>query len=363
MRLLLTTDTVGGVWTFTKELASQLLASGCEVLLLSLGRLPSSEQVAAVEQLSAQGLFQFVASEAPLEWMPANTEAYAAAESVLLELCCEFQPDVLLLSQFCFGALPVAAAKIVIAHSDVLGWASAVGKAPLAEDLWLRTYRSLVRTGLNGAGAVVAPTRAMLDSLAANFNLPERAYVIPNGRSRPSNEHSVERQLQAVTAGRMWDPAKNLAILTQIYPSMPVLVAGENRASKHGVEHLILLGQTAEADLMRLFHESSVYICASVYEPFGLAPLEAALCGCAILANDIPSLREVWGDAALYFQDAQSLSDRLQMFAADPAFLAEARQHSYGRALHFTVQRMADSYLRLIASLTTDATRSEARAA
>ena len=56
-----------------------------------------------------------------------------------------------------------------------------------------------------------------------------------------------------------------------------------------------MLGPLAEEDLLALFQESAIYLCTSRYEPFGLAPLEAALCGCAVVANDIESLREVWG--------------------------------------------------------------------
>ena len=41
MRILMTTDTVGGVWSFTKELSRGLLENGCEVALVSLGRMPT----------------------------------------------------------------------------------------------------------------------------------------------------------------------------------------------------------------------------------------------------------------------------------------------------------------------------------
>jgi glycosyltransferase involved in cell wall biosynthesis len=88
-----------------------------------------------------------------------------------------------------------------------------------------------------------------------------------------------------------------------------------------------------------------------VYEPFGLAPLEAALCGCAVVANDIPSLREVWADSALYFQNRESLSCLLQKLSTDYDFLGQAQIRSQLRARHFTAQRMAAAYLGLFHSL------------
>ena len=145
--------------------------------------------------------------------MPQNASAYAAGEALLLGMHEGFQPDVLLLSQFCFGALPVDVPKVVVAHSDVLSWADAVGKAPLADDGWLRTYRSLVQQGLDGADMVVAPTRAMLDDLRTHFAVPAHAEVIANGRTLRIADGTTPRKLQAVTAGRVWDEAKNLQLL------------------------------------------------------------------------------------------------------------------------------------------------------
>ena len=364
MRLLMTTDTVGGVWTFTSELASELLARGCHVALVSFGRAPSREQEGWLRNLTNKcPNFLFAASETPLEWMPENASAYTGGEPLLLKLCASFQPDALLLSQFCFGALPVDAPKIVLAHSDVLSWAEAVGKVPLPEDAWLRTYCSLAQRGLNGANTVVAPTRAMLKDLRANFSVAARAQVIANGRTLPCVDNTSARKLRAVTAGRMWDDAKNLKLLAECVSPMPLLIAGENTITEGDNTKLTMLGRQSEAELLELFRTSAIYICSSVYEPFGLAPLEAALCGCAVLSNDIPSLREVWGDSATYFNDAASLSRLLMVMSESPEELVAAQARSHTRALTYTSARMADNYMRLIEPIIASTARSEAHAA
>jgi len=74
MRVLMTTDTVGGVWTFTQELAAGLLRSGCAVALVSLGRHPSNEQRTWADNLTcAWGTnFRYKALDTPLEGMPRN---------------------------------------------------------------------------------------------------------------------------------------------------------------------------------------------------------------------------------------------------------------------------------------------------
>lgn len=352
MRLLLTADTVGGVWTFACELAGELLARGHEILLVSFGRAPSASQAAEIANLATCGTLQYVASEIALEWQPDNCNAYALGAPLLLRLCEQFLPNVLLLSQFCFGALPVVAPKVVIAHSDVLSWADAVGSAPLVNDEWLRTYCELVQAGLNGADLVVAPTAAMLGVLRTHFLVRAATRVIANGRSLPLlTPAPAERQIRAVTAGRMWDPAKNLALLSAAHLPFPVVVAGENDSETFRTDQVTYTGQLGADALQALLRESSIYLCCSRYEPFGLAALEAALSGCAVLANDIPSLREVWGDGALYFHDAATLSLLLRELHTDVVLLEAAQARSVKRAQRYTSSAMAEGYLHAIDSL------------
>jgi glycosyltransferase involved in cell wall biosynthesis len=170
---------------------------------------------------------------------------------------------------------------------------------------------------------------------------------IPNGRTlAPASE--TTRQLRAISAGRLWDEAKDIGLLAGVSSSIPLFIAGQARHdgmnASQQVGSAILLGRLPEPDLLRFFRESAIYICTSRYEPFGLAPLEAALSGCAVLARDIPSLREVWQDAARYFSDSQSLQVLLDEFASDPQSLRAAQRRSHQRALLFTGERMVSSY-------------------
>lgn len=356
MRLLLTTDTVGGVWTFSCELARELLKRGHEVLLVSFGRAPSPLQSAEASDLAKSGSLRYVSTAIALEWQPDNHSAYALGAPLLLRLCEQYCPDALLLSQFCYGALPVRAPKVVVAHSDVLSWADATSNAPLADDDWLRTYRVLVQMGLAGADLVVAPTAAMLDCLLCNFIVHTAARIISNGRSVPQPPTRPERQMRAMTAGRMWDPAKNLLMLRAAELPLPVAIAGESDGTTFGADRITCTGQLGMDALLAMFRTSAIYICCSRYEPFGLAALEAALCGCAVLAHDIPSLREVWGDGALYFQDADTLSSLLRQLCNDAALLAAAQARSSARAQRYTSAAMAEGYLRAIESLVSSRT-------
>jgi glycosyltransferase involved in cell wall biosynthesis len=360
MRILLTTDTIGGVWTFTRELCMELLRRGHEVALASFGRLPSEEQRAwaDLQERTFPQCFRYVSSDAPLEWMEENEASYAGGASVLLQLTKQVQPDIVHSNQLCYGALPLSIPIVVTAHSDVLSWAAACRPEGLEDTPWLRRYLDIVQRGLESATTVVAPTRWMAEALQYFYEDLPQVHVIFNGRTIPPPPMNGERALQAVTAGRLWDEAKNATMLREVHSPMPILIAGEqgeqNIAANGQIGSARLLGALPELALLNLFRQSSIYLATSIYEPFGLAPLEAALCGCAVLVNDIASLREVWGEAALYFRDASSLSALLLRLSNDRSMIAKAQAVSRARAHELTTQRMADQYETLYSRLLTD---------
>lgn len=363
MRLLITTDPIGGVWTFTAELTASLLSRGHAVSLVSLGGpLFADQQTSVQRQQTTHGdRFQFIASAAPLEWMQGNEQAFEQGEAVVHTAAAEFEPDILLSNQFCFGATTLPIPRVVAAHSDVLSWARAANPAALAATPWLNRYTALVQRGLLQANAVTAPTQSVAKGIKNSFFLPTNAIVIPNGRTlHPTGKDAgttaapvVERRLQAIVAGRLWDQAKGVGVLGELTLPLPVLLAGQTSHDGQTVPPLPgvdLLGQLSPADLQARYRESAIYLCTSVYEPFGLAPLEAALNGCALVCRDLPSLREVWGDSATYFTDAAGLQTVSAKLVTDPDALAEAQLLARRRASTYTAERMADAYLSVFAS-------------
>ena len=349
MRVLMTTDAIGGVWTFTQELACGLLKNGCAVALVCFGAKPSKAQREWCRTIAQAwgSSFHFQESYVPLEWMPDNQNAYSDGAHLLMSIARQFKPDILQSNQYCFGALPLDIPKILVAHSDVLSWADDCRGGSLDDSEWLRTYCSLVTKGLAGADSVVAPTQWMLQALARHFTLPVSTGVIPNGRTLAAG-HLWPRKLQVVSAGRLWDEAKNISLLSNLRSPLPLLIAGEGLpGTEHGEPPFAtFLGRLPEHDLLALFRDSAIYICTSIYEPFGLAPLEAGQCGCAVLANNIPSLREVWQDGALYFSDAASLSALLFDLDSSSELLHAAQQRSLQRARTFSGERMVQSHFR-----------------
>jgi glycogen synthase len=345
LRVLLTTDTVGGVWQFTIELARRLVAGGDEVLLAAMGREPNVEQrrqAAAIEGLTLH------AQPYKLVWMGDPWDDLDAAARWLRGLEARFAPDVVHLNDLAHGDLPWAAPVVVTAHSCVCSWWTSV-HGVAAPSSWDR-YRARVTATLHAADAVVAPTRAMLDMLVRHYGVLARAQVIHNGRDAGARDGTTKEPL-VLAAGRLWDPAKNLGTLAAIAPRLPwpVHMAGEARCPDGAETHfpgVHALGQLPDAELRHWMERAAIYALPARYEPFGLSALEAAQCGCALVLGDIASLREVWGGDALYVApDApDALEAALRTLIADGALCARMAERARRRAQRYTPAHMANHY-------------------
>ena len=103
-----------------------------------------------------------------------------------------------------------------------------------------------------------------------------------------------------------------------------------------------------------MYAGSAAYAATSRYEPFGLALLEAALSKCALILNDIPVFRELWGDTAFYFNrnDADSLADAVSLVCEDVSLREEFGELAFERARsRFNPQRMIQEYEQAYESL------------
>jgi glycosyltransferase involved in cell wall biosynthesis len=304
MRVLMSTDAVGGVWTYAAELRGALAAAGVEVVLATLGPNRPPEPGVAYRRCR-------------LEWQEEPWDDVRASGEWLRGLARDERIDLVHLNGYAHGALAWDVPTVVVGHSCVLSWHEAVRGRP-AGSPW-RRYRREVAAGLCGADAVVAPTRAMRSALLALYDFDGDCRVIPNGVSpHPGQREDARRQL-VLGAGRLWDEAKGLRTLDAAAGRIgwPVAVAGDaGGASAHNVR---LLGQLDRQNLRARMGRAAIFAHPARYEPFGLVVLEAALAGCALVLGDIPSLREQWDGAALFVApgDDAALAAALQTLIDD----------------------------------------------
>jgi glycosyltransferase involved in cell wall biosynthesis len=345
--VLMTTDTLGGVWTYSIELAGELSRAGIRVSLATMGCPLRREQMEEANAIPNLNIYE---SHFKLEWMDDPWKDVAAAGEWLLRLELMLEPDLIHLNNFVHGALPWRSPSLVVGHSCVLSWWSAVKHTSIPEKYF--NYQKRVSQGLHAADLVVAPSLGMLRELNRHYIPFAHGLMIPNGR-RPECFRPGRKQDFILSCGRIWDEAKNIAALHEIAPELewPVCIAGQQihpNGSAASMSNLVSLGQLSQQNLAGWYARASIYAMPARYEPFGLSILEAALSGSTLVLGDIASLRENWTDAAIFVPPDQpaELCDAINRLIHSGAERAEFATRAQVRAREFTSQRMASEYFR-----------------
>jgi glycosyltransferase involved in cell wall biosynthesis len=185
----------------------------------------------------------------------------------------------------------------------------------------------------------------------------ERFAVVPGGadhlrpvRADPALlvRHGLDRLPYLLAVGSA-NPTKNLAALVAAWRALArtdvrlVLVGGSNErvfagtADRPAASGVIELGRVDDAALKALYARAKGLVFPSLYEGFGLPPLEAMDCGCPVAAARTASLPQVCGDAALWF-DPRSQDDMMtamRRLLDEPALGEQLRQRGHARAALF----------------------------
>jgi glycosyltransferase involved in cell wall biosynthesis len=115
-------------------------------------------------------------------------------------------------------------------------------------------------------------------------------------------------------------------------------------------ENIKLLGYVPDDDLSALYAGAYAFIFPSLYEGFGLPPLEAMASGCPTLVSNTSSLPEVCGNAAYYFDphSAVSIAEAITKVLDSRALQQELIIKGLARAKLFSFEKTAEHLIRII---------------
>jgi glycogen synthase len=354
MRILISTDTIGGVWDHCVTLAGGLCAAGHTVLLAVLGE-PRDARLAVLPE----GV-QVTSRPYRLEWMADAEADVVAAGKWLRETASLWQADVVHLNQMAYAAQDFEQPVLTVVHSDVLSWYGGTRREPAPREHWAG-YTRWVCDGLIASDVVAAPTAFQAGLVRVHYGIPN-VRVVHNGVTPPTHAPLPRATETVLSVGRGWDAAKGMHVLDEAIrrlgaaaPPAHLLGETEGPGGEHlTARHLQVHGRVGRSEVDAWMERASIYVAASLYEPFGLAPLEAALRGCALVLSDIASFRELWDGCACFFPagDADMLATTLASLAAEPARRAGLATAARTRALRrYTTAHMVVAYLELYQQL------------
>lgn len=150
------------------------------------------------------------------------------------------------------------------------------------------------------------------------FSIPlNKTHVIYPGiehiRRLTADESIISRanlkDTKYVLAVSSMNPSKNFPLVLDVARLMPdvefIIAGGSNEkvfksAGLDVPQNARLIGYVSDEELMALYRHASVFVYPSLYEGFGIPPLEAMMCGCPAIVSDIEVFHEVYGDSVEY---------------------------------------------------------------
>jgi glycosyltransferase involved in cell wall biosynthesis len=220
-------------------------------------------------------------------------------------------------------------------------------------------YRLVVRPAMRWASRVLTVSRYVKQELLAWAGVPdERVVVVGNGVGPPfdpGGPHHAPGYPYLFYAGNR-KPHKNLSRLLQGYArsglrgDVRLVLTGPPDAATHqqsaavGVADCVdYAGQLADTELAAYYRGAVALVCPSLYEGFGLSPLEAMACGTPVLTSDVTALPEVVGEAALLVDpyDVEAIAWGMRRLVQDSTLRQELVRQGLDRARLFTWEQTA----------------------
>lgn len=115
-------------------------------------------------------------------------------------------------------------------------------------------------------------------------------------------------------------------------------------------QNVIFTGHIKNAELYNYYRKASVFVFPSLYEGFGIPPLEAMICGCPVIASDLASIPEICGDAVLYIKalDPADIADKINQIFNDIELRGELIRKGYLQVNKFPLSKFSHNLKEVI---------------
>ncbi|MDP3976093.1 MAG: glycosyltransferase family 1 protein [bacterium] len=254
---------------------------------------------------------------------------------------------------------------------------SYVPKWTLKKMIHVFAYRLITRMVTRHAKKVIAVSQSTKSDLQHQLRLdPEKIIVVYEGAPehfQRSSDSEIQSVLKKFSIGKpyllytgVWRSHKNLLNLIQAFVKVrasgrdiQLVLAGKKDPSCPEVPCLIsrlklesdviLTGFVEDAELVALYSGTSAFVFPSLYEGFGLPPLEAMKLGVPVLCSNRSSLPEVCADAALYFDPSrpEDIAAKITQLLGDPQLAEQLTQRGTQNLTRFSWKGMAGQILDL----------------
>ena len=194
----------------------------------------------------------------------------------------------------------------------------------------------VIHLGVDSAFAPAAPDAVA--RVRGQYALPER-YFLFMGTLEPRK--NVVRLIQAFTQSAAAHDVDLIVAGRKGWKFRPIVAAAEESPVSSRIR---FLDYVAQEDVPALMTACEAFVWPSLWEGFGLPPVEAMACGAPVIASNVSSLPEAVGDAAITVDpmDVDALAEAMRCIVTDAALRDRLRERGRARAGRFTWERTAE---------------------
>lgn len=348
-RLLMTTDVKSEVWDYSLVLSRALLKYiNAEITLVSFGGTPTDIQKAELEDLDIKIKFTDFPAETGED--AENSDLKTFLEAIVKD----FSPHIIHLNHI----IPDVCLNIpcvLNCHSNLLN----INKADCLINRFnpvpkrLENFEQNINKNLNSADAIITQSRFIAECLVKKYEFKKGIRVIYNGiEGKPY--FGMPESPTLIACGDLSDRSRNIGMLINIAYKLPdnikIKIIGDVLQYRKLPKNVEFLRNLSASELRHVYKNSSIYLALSNSEIDGLSAIQAAYSGCAILANDMPVFKELWGDCAYIFEknNINSLMRCINNLVENKNILEATSRNCQAKALSvFNSRRMAYEYINL----------------
>ncbi|MCF8305453.1 MAG: glycosyltransferase family 4 protein [Ignavibacteriales bacterium] len=227
----------------------------------------------------------------------------------------------------------------------------------------------LLKKSLENSLRILTVSNFSKNEIAEFFHLPEEQISVINNAvawNDQSLHNNQTRKNFILTVGSL-DPRKNLinsiiAFNSLKIPDLKLVIIGNKqkahksqKLSKHLSDNILFRGNLFDEELILYYKTAKLFLFPSLYEGFGIPPLEAQSCDCPVIVSNNSCFHEIFGDSAEFTdpQSVETITNSIRQLLVDENYRSELARRGKQNTLRYSWENSANALLSIISQNTT----------